>query len=295
MLTIGIFFNLLVNLNEVAIVFVSFEYIMPILSLTYLFESVRLSRFFKTESDLRIRELEGEIIRVSKVASIGFIAANITHDIRNPLAVIHSSAQIVRKHMKNLSFENEKCLNFLTKIEKSTSVATQICSSYLKMLNNSSDTKLSRLNSRSIMQESLDLAHRKLDQFGITNVKISGLNEDFDGNEGSLLLVLVNLISNSCDAIKSLDERWIEIHCSKKLSNLKFSVTDSGSGIPQHLKEKIFQKQFTTKGRDEGHGLGLDIVKSLVEQSSGRVYIDESCENTRFVVDIPYKNHASIA
>jgi len=70
----------------------------------------------------------------------------------------------------------------------------------------------------------------------------------------------------------------------------KISITDSGSGIPEEIKSKIFEPFFTTKPAGQGSGLGLDIVKKIIDKHSGHMTVESQIGWTRFNVFIPMQS-----
>ena len=68
---------------------------------------------------------------------------------------------------------------------------------------------------------------------------------------------------------------------------MKVSITDSGKGIPAEIKDKIFQPFFTTKPPGEGSGLGLDIVKKIVEKHQGIITFESTVGQTKCTVALP--------
>jgi signal transduction histidine kinase len=64
-------------------------------------------------------------------------------------------------------------------------------------------------------------------------------------------------------------------------------ITDNGAGIPEHIRSKIFEPFFTTKPVGEGTGLGLDIVRRLVDRNDGRIDVESSPGRTQFRVALP--------
>ena len=66
-------------------------------------------------------------------------------------------------------------------------------------------------------------------------------------------------------------------------------VTDSGSGIPDAIIDKLFQPFYTTKAVGEGTGLGMSIIKGIVESHQGKLSIDKTHKNTRFIISLPKK------
>ncbi|MBE9186639.1 GAF domain-containing protein, partial [Microcoleus sp. LEGE 07076] len=97
--------------------------------------------------------------------------------------------------------------------------------------------------------------------------------------------VWTNLIHN---ALQAMDYRGkLTIGLSEQSGQVQISVTDSGKGIPEEIKAKIFQPFFTTKPAGEGSGLGLDIVKKIVEKHQGRIEVESIPGQTTFNVCLP--------
>jgi CheY-like chemotaxis protein len=128
-----------------------------------------------------------------------------------------------------------------------------------------------------------------------TNCKMAGISLELPkfsepifaiSSYSELVQVLFILISNAFDEIsKNKENLWIkvEIQENKQDGFLEISVTDSGKGIPKDVQEKIFSPFFSTKGT-KGSGLGLSVARRLVESHQGKLYLDSSSPNTRFVI-----------
>ena len=99
--------------------------------------------------------------------------------------------------------------------------------------------------------------------------------------------VLLNLLNNAVDAVQPLAEKWVELKVRNAGNEIEISVTDSGAGIPEKIRDKMGQPFFTTKVVGHGTGLGLSISKGIVEAHGGRLSLDAECEHTRFVVMLP--------
>jgi two-component system NtrC family sensor kinase len=97
--------------------------------------------------------------------------------------------------------------------------------------------------------------------------------------------VWTNLIQN---ALQAMDyQGTLTIDASQQNHQIVVSITDSGKGIAQEIKEKIFEPFFTTKRAGEGSGLGLDIVRKIVEKHGGNITVASQPGNTTFTVSIP--------
>nr|WP_315469046.1 HAMP domain-containing sensor histidine kinase [uncultured Undibacterium sp.] len=102
-----------------------------------------------------------------------------------------------------------------------------------------------------------------------------------------LVQVWVNLIHNALQAMNYSGTLTIRI---QKINNeAVVSVSDTGTGIPVAIRDKIFEVFFTTKGIGEGSGLGLDIVKKVINKHHGRITFEtEVNKGTTFFVYLPY-------
>ena len=97
--------------------------------------------------------------------------------------------------------------------------------------------------------------------------------------------VWTNLIHN---ALQAMDYRGtLKIELTEQSGQAKISVTDSGKGIPEEIKGKIFDPFFTTKPAGEGSGLGLDIVKKIVQKHQGKIEVESIPGQTIFHVFLP--------
>ncbi len=97
----------------------------------------------------------------------------------------------------------------------------------------------------------------------------------------------MNLINNASDAIENLPEKWIEIACYNIDSFLYITITDSGTGIPKHIQEKMMNPFFTSKEIGKGTGLGLSISMGIIKDHHGELFYVTEAKNTQFCIKIP--------
>lgn len=98
--------------------------------------------------------------------------------------------------------------------------------------------------------------------------------------------VWTNIIYNGIQAMNN--RGTLEIELAKERNSAVVKITDSGTGIPEEIKEKIFDPFFTTKPAGEGSGLGLDIVKNIIEKHHGEILVDSEQGRTTFTIKLPY-------
>jgi signal transduction histidine kinase len=100
-----------------------------------------------------------------------------------------------------------------------------------------------------------------------------------------LLRAVNNLLKNAVQSIPEGRIGRIQVMLAREGPHVLLSVADNGSGIPDHVRDRIFTPSFTTKS--SGMGLGLAMVKRIAEQAGGSVRFSSSLEGTTFVLELP--------
>jgi signal transduction histidine kinase len=109
-------------------------------------------------------------------------------------------------------------------------------------------------------------------------------------NEIEIEQVIVNLINNSIDAISTLTDKWITISVTETKQHYNISITDAGSGISLDKQNTIFEPFVTTKIATGSTGLGLSIVKGILDNHGAKITIDDTNINTSFIINFPKVN-----
>ena len=97
--------------------------------------------------------------------------------------------------------------------------------------------------------------------------------------------VWTNIVHNALQAMNGKGKLEIQIHNADQFAEVR--IIDSGSGIPENIKDKIFEPFFTTKPQGEGSGLGLDIVKKIIDKHNGQIEVESEPGRTCFIVRLP--------
>lgn len=114
---------------------------------------------------------------------------------------------------------------------------------------------------------------------------------DIEAYSGELNQVWTNLIDNAIYAVKQNGEIIIETECDQKKVIVR--IIDNGTGIPKEIQSRIFDPFFTTKKVGEGTGIGLDLVKSVINRHNGEVKVNSIPGRTEFIVSFPVVQHLS--
>ena len=113
------------------------------------------------------------------------------------------------------------------------------------------------------------------------------LEEVIFGDRLGLSQVLVNLVNNALHAIEECDDKWLAIQVSPRQNFWEIAVLDSGKGVSDDNKGSIFELFYTTKPTGKGTGLGLVISQEIMKKHQGKVMLDETSPQTKFVMLVP--------
>lgn len=230
----------------------------------------------------------------SKLASIGELAAGVGHEINNPLAILHGHLDMMQDYLKS---HNLKIDEIETRIGKSYKSIDRIANIVrgLRAFARADESQVSKLNLAELLTETKEMLSEIYGKEGIT------LEFDFpaelwmSGNRGRLQQVLVNILNNAKDAVKESVVKWISVKAQLRETKILLTITDSGRGVPDAIKDKIFDPFFTTKAVNQGTGIGLAIVSSIVKEHGGVISVTNASQGGAiFTITLESFAHAVI-
>ncbi|MEQ1722907.1 MAG: DAHL domain-containing protein [Pseudobdellovibrio sp.] len=242
-----------------------------------------------------IIEQQQSLIASAKMSALGEMAGGVAHEINNPLAVISIRAEQLRDCIDEDNINKEFFIKSLDAINKTTDRIAKIVSGLRFFARDGSNMPFVQSSVGSIIEDTFGFCSEKF--------KSNGVEIKFDAESCTYLSldcrpieisqVVLNLLNNSFDAIQDLPKKWVQLEVNDYDStHIAISVSDSGSGIDKSIQDNIMQPFFTTKEIGKGTGLGLSISSGIVQSHNGKLYIDNNCENTKFVILLPKKqNH----
>lgn len=222
---------------------------------------------------------EEKIAHVDKLVSLGELSASLAHEIKNPLAGIGATIQVLRSNLAEDS----------SKVEILDEVINQI-----DRLNKSVDNLLSFVRSNPIqpvlsdINEILERAFFLVKkQIEMQNIKVDKTYRDIQKiyvDEEQILQVFLNILLNAIQAMPA--GGFLLIKSEKVNSEIIVNIKDSGIGIPENVRDKIFEPFFTTKSK--GTGLGLSISKRIIELHNGKIQFESvDGKGTSFTIILP--------
>ena len=235
----------------------------------------------------RTAELEDQMsknLNTARLVAVGEMAADVAHEINNPLTVIDLHINKLKKHELEYNLPPEAALS-VTKVQAMVKRIAKIIKGLKSLSRDGNADPKVPFSITSMVEDVKMLVEMKIKSHDINfEVNIENPQLQVVGREVQISQVLVNLIGNAIDAIiYSTESRWITLSVKETDEMVYFHVTDSGNGIPEALQEKIMRPFFTTKELNKGTGLGLSISKSIIEEHEGFLEYNQKSNNTEFI------------
>lgn len=241
----------------------------------------------EVEAKYIIKSHEAKIATSSRLSSLGEMAGGVAHEINNPLAIIHGIAESLKKRMATNNASPELILQGLTKIEETSQRIVNIIKGLRTFSRNAEKDPLVPVSLKDIVQDTLNLISEKF-RLSSIELRIDVPDDCYVlGRTAQLGQVVINLMSNSFDAVEGLKEKWISLKISEVKNMVKIQMMDSGRGISDEVQEKMMQPFFTTKELGKGTGLGLSIVRGIIEDHHGKFWYENKSSHTCFIIELP--------
>ncbi|MBI2821071.1 MAG: PAS domain-containing protein [Acidobacteria bacterium] len=242
------------------------------------------------------RQLQAQLAQAGKMAAIGQLAAGVAHEINNPIGIILGKTELVLSNYTSVL--PHKVVSDLQMIGRHSHRIAAITCSLLQMSRRGVDD-WTEVNLNELVQETLPLVeHPFLSSKSRLKLALRSSLPSIRGNPGELQEVLLNLLDN---ALHAMPERGGEVAVATDyLSPLEngggngsvvLVVRDTGTGIPETIRDRIFDPFFTTKAVGKGTGLGLAILHGIVKSHAGTITVEsETGKGTTFQITFPCTN-----
>ena len=237
-----------------------------------------------------LRAAEKELFVRERLAEAGRVSASLAHEIRNPLAAISGSVQVLKKEL-DLSAEQRELMGIVLKESERVSHSLE------QFLDFALPAKqvFSPINLRDILDETVKILQAGGELNG--KVELAGnfraADVPYHGNAGQFKQIFWNLIKNAIKAMPQGGRLTLEFPEPRK-KDIRILVADTGRGISDEEKEHLFEPFFS--GFENGRGLGLSIVRRIVDDYDGRIDVrSELDKGTEVLITLPPRKTAAPA
>jgi C4-dicarboxylate-specific signal transduction histidine kinase len=246
----------------------------------------------RISTQLDLKDAHQSVAHQFKLSALGEMAGGVAHEINNPLAIISGRCQLLKSSLEKNAADKQELVSGLDAISNATERIHRVVKALL-FFSGSQGTDSTRTTSiGEIFNNLAALFEEKLKNLSIrfeTRVPTQAIQV---ANFKEISQILSSLIHNAVTAVQTLDEKKVTIEAALVEGNPRFvriMVTDSGNGIPPEIARKIFEPFFTTHEVGQGTGMGLSMAQGIAQEIEGRLELDSSYPNTRFVLRVPVK------
>ncbi len=210
-----------------------------------------------------VRRMQERIRKADRLAAIGELSAGIAHEIRNPLASISGSIEMLYNDL-DLTGENKRLMEL---IMKESDRLDRIIGDFLEFAR-MRPPAAGRLSMRKVLEETLTLLKNSNSFRNNVTLELDCPEEEIwiNADEEQLRQVLLNLAINACEAMEEGGRLGVEAKCEGE-KHVRITFSDEGPGIEEEAMERLFEPFFTTK--DGGTGLGLAVANKIIEAHGG--------------------------
>lgn len=236
-------------------------------------------------------ELENNLLRSMKFGVITNLASSISHEIKNPLSALALHAEILDGRVRKAQVADKpKVLKSLDTIQNEVKRLNRIIEQFLSLAR-PSRLELGLIDLNKIVKDVQELVFQQAqEQKVVINSRYDESLDKVYGDEDQLKQVLLNILLNAFSAMNDGGKIYIRTRAEDKRACI--DVRDTGNGIPENIREQIFDLYFTTK--NDGGGIGLAICKNIMEMHEGNLSFDSVVnKGTIFTMDLPTKDYAT--
>jgi PAS domain S-box-containing protein len=234
----------------------------------------------------KIDMLQQQIVRAERLATLGELAAGVVHELNNPLTSITVYAEYLVRKGEAKAAETAD----IEKLRRIGASAQRILRFTRDLVQYARPSGKDRepVDLVAVVRQSVSICEHLVERGGIAlDVEIAKDMPMIHAVSGQLEQVLINLITNAVHAVEEGGKVIVRARTDAN-GGVMIEVADSGPGVPEAQRDKIFEPFFTTKPDGKGTGLGLPIVRNIVDQHRGQIVVDRSeLGGAAFRVTIP--------
>jgi two-component system, NtrC family, sensor histidine kinase HydH len=245
----------------------------------------------RAENILRARaaerkKLEEHLHQTERLVALGEMVAGVSHEIRNPLGIIRSTAELLHGRV-----ETDRQRRLSSIIVEESSRLNDIVTEFLDFAR-PKDPRMAPCRLEEILDRNLHAIEAQCQLHSVNVERVYQTGDYSMEADGDLLYrAFLNLFANALQAMPeggTLRVRTVQLNGENGLSRIELRIRDNGQGIPEEVRKKIFNPFFTT--RETGTGLGLAIVQSIIDSHNGEIEVRSwEGKGTTMIIRLPVR------
>lgn len=227
------------------------------------------------------KRLQEQLRKTERIAELGTVASGMAHEIGTPMNVILGRAEYLMERVKEEPIK-KGLQTIVAQVERITKVMNQLLSFARRRT-----PEQRALDLKDVVENSVEIFHERLARNRIrVELALDAACPLVHADADQMNQVLINLIMNAVHAMP--DGGTLHIGLAPAGDMVKLTVADTGHGIPPEVASQIFDPFFTTKEFGKGTGLGLTVVKGILEEHGGSIAVEsEPGKGTSFAISLP--------
>ncbi|QTA83651.1 Histidine kinase superfamily protein [Desulfonema limicola] len=253
--------------------------VMGLLLIILIFVVKRGEGIIKQRTLERIR-LKEQLSRAARLSSLGEMIAGISHEIRNPLGIIINSAELLKKKLNNADMPNTILYIIIEEANRLNNIITDFLNYARPKPPNMTLCSIDK-----ILEKNITFLKPQIESQGyILKTNYNSSLPQVMADPDMLYQVFLNILINAMQSMDCGGEIQIDADCRDDMIVISFK--DKGEGISENIKDKLWDPFFTTK--ETGTGLGLGIVKNIIEAHKGNIQIENRpIYGAQVIIELP--------
>lgn len=229
-----------------------------------------------------MQSMQEQLLRSERLAAIGQLAAGVSHEIDNPVGIILGNAELLLEDMQEDDPLRDDVAAIIEECRRCKRITGGLLGFARSPEGHHDRVELNHLVKETVASLRPQMLFKDLDLQVDSSAEYLYVTGDVD----QLRQVLINILLNAAQALQGVGQ--LKVALLKKSDHALVYVDDSGPGIPQMDREKVFQPFFSTKAHGEGTGLGLPLCRKLIEAQGGEIFAHKSpLGGARLSVSLP--------